>query len=101
MRSTAQDRDGLVKFVGRFNSTSVLSVDRIPFTLQRVAVGQYTIRFDPSLFPISANANTDYGPCAVYGQANGVFSVNTTNTVGTLTDVSNCVFSVTARKLGT
>lgn len=104
MRTAQRDQAGVVVFTGQFNGGGAVPTGvgwgaGVPFSFSRIGAGQYTVRFDPALIPLAVVAASSAGPALPYGLGAGVFSLNTTNTAGALTD-GTVHFTVTARRTG-
>jgi hypothetical protein len=98
MRSTTRDETGILTFDGGFAGSGVVTfANPIPFWVTRIGAGQYVVRFDPSIIPAEVSGSQASGPILPYAFGPGTFSVNTTNTTGSLVD-SPVWFQVKAHK---
>jgi hypothetical protein len=61
MRTSQRDQGGTITFAGNAvdgpTASGVAQPGAIPFTAVRNATGNYTVRFDPRIVPLSANGN--------------------------------------------
>ena len=101
MRSTSRDRDGLIRFAGRFNGVTakILWNGEIPWVISRTGVGIYKVMFDSTFIALSVMASQDGGIAIPYSLIAGGFSINTIAAGGALTDESNIYFEAVCRKL--
>ena len=100
MRTTTRDQTGLTVFSGSVpgagggSGTGVAGP--VPFTWSRPSTGQFQIKFDTALTPLTVLVAGDNGLSVIYGLAAGTFSVNTFNNAAALVN-ANFFFTITAR----